>query len=193
MNPLNQFPEVKTHSTVNLVLMGTSGCGKTTVAKMLHEWGWHYIEGDNFHPQSNREKMLRGEALTDEDRWPWLENLRLLIGLNTEREKHTVLTCSALKKSYREILAKTQPTCFVLLSGSKDLLQRRLELRSSNDSNISPTLLQSQLDTLESLGKDEAGITINLDALGGDSRLVMDEIVNRLLRQLMPHSMVMPR
>ena len=86
--------------------MGVAGCGKSTIGSMLaHELGWDFYDADDFHSESNRMKMAQNIPLTDEDRADWLDSLRSLIGQNIQNEKSIVLACSALKKSYRDILS----------------------------------------------------------------------------------------
>ena len=88
-----------------IIIMGVAGCGKSTIGAMLaHELGWDFYDADDFHSESNRIKMAQNIPLTDEDRADWLDSLRSLIGQNIQNEKSIVLACSALKKSYRDIL-----------------------------------------------------------------------------------------
>jgi gluconokinase len=108
--------------------MGVTGAGKTTVGKLLaQQLGWEFVDADDFHPETNREKMRRGVPLNDEDRRPWLDLLR------TEITRHEtggmVLACSALKRDYREILAAAPPVKFVYLKGSADEIAQRLRDR----------------------------------------------------------------
>ena len=88
-----------------LIIMGVSGCGKTTIAELLsRELGWEYRDGDEFHPTSNVEKMHGGTPLTDDDRWPWLKAIATWIDDKRCASGHAIVTCSALKKSYRDLL-----------------------------------------------------------------------------------------
>lgn len=149
------------NSACHVVVMGVSGSGKTTVGKLLaQEIGGSFIDGDDLHPEANVAKMAAGIPLGDADRAPWLE----MIGEEFVRagEKSLVVACSALKKSYREILRRADPAVrFVLLEGSRELLAARLGARSSGHF-MPPSLLQSQLETLEPLEPDEAGFALNI-------------------------------
>ncbi len=142
----------------HLVVMGVSGTGKTTVGSALaHRLGRRFIEGDSFHPERNVAKMSAGEPLDDDDRRPWLQTLSQLMAAREVEGVPTVLTCSALKRAYRDILREGLPEAsvyFVHLAASREVLQARMESRTHF---MPPSLLQSQLDTLEPLGPDEAG------------------------------------
>ena len=107
-----------------LVLMGVSGCGKTTIAALLAgRFGWDLEEGDALHPQSNVEKMHSGHPLTDEDRWPWLEKVAGWIEGQLDAGKNGVITCSALKRSYRDILDRRgSGVLFIYLAGSPEVI-----------------------------------------------------------------------
>jgi gluconokinase len=133
-----------------LVLMGVSGSGKTTIGKVLAgELGWTFVEGDDFHPRANVEKMHRGEPLDDNDRRPWLHALRDRIDQAAERGENVVLACSALKHDYRVYLEKHSPHSvrFVYLRGSEELIRQRLAQRHGH---FMPSgLLHSQFETLE--------------------------------------------
>ena len=133
-----------------LVLMGVSGTGKTTIGKALAgDLGWTFIEGDDFHPAANVEKMRAGVPLNDEDRQPWLQLLRQRVDEACRRRENVVLACSALKHDYREYLERHDPECvqFVYLHGPQELIRRRLAERKGHF--MGPTLLQSQFETLE--------------------------------------------
>lgn len=135
-----------------IVIMGVSGAGKTTVGRVLaHGLGWPFYDADDFHPQANRDKMQRGEPLSDADRLPWLDALHELLAGMALGSRDGVLACSALKQSYRERLAAGVPDLrFVYLRGDASLLRLRLARRSGHFMPIE--LLQSQLDTLEEPG-----------------------------------------
>lgn len=126
----------------SLVIMGVSGSGKTTVGKLLaQKTGSRFLDGDDFHPPENVAKMSSGIPLTDEDRLGWLETLASIIH---EADNITIIACSALKASYREILKEAE---FIFLYGSPELLAERINQRSGH--YMPPGLLQSQLETLE--------------------------------------------
>lgn len=129
--------------------MGVTGCGKTTVGTLLAEnLGWAFHDADDFHPAANVAKMKSGVALTDADRWPWLERLNALL-LEAERQgKNVVLACSALKQVYRDRLARNCAAIrFVFLDGDMELMRARLDARKGHYMN--PKLLASQFAILE--------------------------------------------
>jgi gluconokinase len=130
---------------VIVILMGVTGCGKTTVGTMLAEaCGWDFHDADDYHPPQNVAKMRSGTPLTDEDRRPWLERLNREL----KRERQAVLACSALKESYRAALARDLPDCrFVHLRGSIELIRARLGERRHR--YMPASLLESQFATLE--------------------------------------------
>jgi gluconokinase len=160
----------------HLVVMGVSGVGKTTIATGLADaLGVEYAEGDEFHPQANIDKMSSGKPLDDEDRWPWLEALARWTAEKHAAGKTTVVTCSALKRSYRDVLREgAERTFFVHLSGSEELIRSRIEGR---EHFMPASLLRSQFDTLEPLQPDEAGVEL-------DVTMSPDEIVRRALAAL---------
>ena len=132
-----------------LILMGVTGCGKTTVGVPLaQELGWTFYDADDFHPEENVAKMRRGEALGDADRWPWLDRLNALLR-DAEREgKSAVLACSALKQAYRERMVRGCASArFVFLDGDRELIRARLKARRGHYMN--PALLDSQYAILE--------------------------------------------
>ena len=107
-----------------IVLMGVTGCGKTTVGKILaNELGWHFYDADDFHPEENVEKMRQGIPLDDNDRMPWLQALRNLIDRAHDNEFNVVLACSALKEQYRNMLShELKPVKFIYLRGPESLI-----------------------------------------------------------------------
>jgi carbohydrate kinase (thermoresistant glucokinase family) len=160
----------------HLVVMGVSGVGKTTVAEQLSiRLGYDLAEGDDFHPPANIEKMSSGSALDDEDRWPWLRALADWVREHHQQGVSTVMTCSALRRSYRDVLREgAVNTFFVHLTGEQTLL---LERMSGRKHFMPPALLQSQFATLEGLETDEQGITV--DVTDPPERIV-DKVVDGL-------------
>jgi gluconokinase len=128
-----------------VVLMGVSGSGKTTIGEQLaRRLGWRFIEGDEYHPPENIAKMAAGIALDDADRWPWLD--RLNQRLRTERD--AVVTCSALKETYRRrLLEGIVDARLVYLEGSRELIASRVQTRKHK--YMPASLLDSQFQTLE--------------------------------------------
>lgn len=138
-----------TSRTQQIIIMGVSGCGKSTVGKALaRKLGRRFIEGDEFHPESNIRKMSRGQPLTDEDRWPWLDVLHRELQTATARGESIVLACSALRQVYRDRLTGELPCVrFVYLKGDRETLRRNLNKRKGHF--MKTGLLESQLRTLE--------------------------------------------
>ena len=144
-----------------VIVFGVSGTGKTTIGKLLaQELGWPFYEADDFHSGVNIDKLRRGIPLTDEDRWPWLENLRQLIKRSLEAGENAVLACSALKRAYRERLRVSDEVKFVFLPGDYALLEKQLRQRRGHF--MSPELLRSQFADLEEPQPDENVLTIEL-------------------------------
>jgi gluconokinase len=145
-----------------LIAMGVSGAGKTRIGELLAErLKCSFTDGDAFHSAANKEKMHNGIPLTDDDRWPWLRAIRAAIEEKQQAHETAVFTCSSLKRSYRDILRNgDKDVCFVYLKGTRELLQQRLQTRTGHF--FDPSLLQSQLDTLEKPGEDEA-ITVSIE------------------------------
>ena len=148
---------------VFVVVMGVSGSGKTTLAEgiaaRLH---WRFQEGDDLHPRANVEKMSRGEPLTDDDRRPWLDAIGRWLDERAAAGESAVLTCSALRRAYRDRLREGRPGvrfCHVVVSA--ETLRDRLERRRGH--YMPPSLLPSQLATLEPLDDDEPGVTVPAD------------------------------
>ncbi len=146
---------------LHVVVMGVSATGKTTVARELaEELGCEFIEGDELHPSRNIAKMEGGTPLTDEDRWPWLQAIAELTAVRDFEGVSTVVTCSALKKAYRDVLRDAAPTFFVHLHAPFEVLEQRMRQRTKHF--MPSTLLRSQFDTLEDLGDDEAGFVVDV-------------------------------
>ena len=157
------------------VVMGVSGCGKSTIATALAEaCDAAVIDGDNFHPAENIRKMSEGTPLTDEDRWPWLER----VGREMKQSNGQVFcACSALKRSYRDKItaAATEPVMFLHLQGSKELIGARMRQR---DGHFMPTsLLESQFAALETPGTEERAVSVDIDR-------TESEIVSILLNEI---------
>lgn len=159
--------------TVHVVVMGVSGTGKTTVATVLaQELDATFAEGDDFHPRANVEKMSAGIPLTDEDRWPWLRDIAAWTQQQAGAGRSTVVTCSALRRAYRDLLREPVPsTFFVHLDAPEDVLLERMLHRQHY---MPPSLLRSQLDTLEPLGAGEAGVTV--DSQGAKDAVVTQAV-----------------
>ncbi|HXH77747.1 gluconokinase [Nocardioides sp.] len=148
----------------HVVVMGVSGTGKTTVAvELAAHFGWDFVEGDDLHPPANIAKMSAGVALDDGDREPWLEALGLVIARHHAAGISIVVTCSALKQDYRDVLRGRLPGAaavfFVHLAAPYDVIMARME---SREHFMAPSLLRSQLDTLEPLGEGERGVVIDV-------------------------------
>lgn len=158
-----------------VVVMGVSGCGKSTVGRLLADaLAVAYIEGDELHPPRNVALMASGTPLTDDDRRSWLQAIAARLTL--ARGVGAVVSCSALKRSYRDLLRAAAPELrLVHLHGTVELLQRRMSERQGH--YMPPTLLPSQLATLEPPGPGEGAIVI-------DAALPAAEIVAHLRRQL---------
>lgn len=160
-----------------VVVMGVSGSGKTTVAAMLAgALHCQFLEGDELHPPSNVAKMHGGTPLTDADRWPWLRKIASEIDGWRSRGESGVVTCSALKRTYRDILIGDRPdVTLVYLRGSRELIQQRMAARHEHFMPVA--LLDSQFATLEEPGPDERPVVVDI---GGRPAEIVAEIVRQL-------------
>ena len=160
-----------------IILMGVSGAGKTLIGKRLAtQLAWSFYEGDDYHPERNVEKMSQGIALTDADRAPWLEALHDLLGALLAQDKSAVLTCSALKRAYRQRLVYGHDgVCIVYLRGSYALIRQRLEARRGHF--MGAALLASQFEALDEPDASEGVLTV-------DTSQSPEIIVEAIKRQL---------
>jgi gluconokinase len=160
-----------------LVVMGVAGSGKTTVADILaSRLGWQFEEGDALHPQSNIEKMRAGHPLTDADRAEWLKRVAGWVDERLEKGQNGVITCSALKRSYRDLInGRGSGVVFVFLAGAKSTIAQRL---SSRQGHFMPSvLLDSQFADLEEPGPDEPAIRVDI---GGPPDAIAQRVVVEL-------------
>ena len=145
-----------------IVLMGVSGCGKSTVGTELsHLLGWPFRDADSFHPPANIEKMSQAIPLTDDDRWPWLDAIGAWLDERIAKGQPGIVSCSALKRSYRaRIRARRDGARLVYLLGSEDMIAARLAART--DHFMPPGLLASQFATLEEPGPEERALVVGI-------------------------------
>ena len=162
-----------------LIVMGVSGVGKSTIAEALNtQLHWPYQEGDDLHPPANIDKMKHGVALTDADRAPWLAAVKAWIDGQINAGQPGMITCSALKRAYRDVLVGHRPGVRVLyLRADADVLRAHLAARTGHF--MPPSLLDSQLATLEEPVADENPITVQVDGN-------VDDTVQAILRALQP-------
>jgi gluconokinase len=146
-----------------LVMMGVSGSGKSTVGTLLaRALQWEFGDADSFHPPANVEKMREGIPLTDKDRWPWLRAIAAWIDKKRAAGTCGVVTCSALKRRYRDILIGDRTDVrLVYLKGSEELIARRMAMRHGHF--MPPSLLSSQFAALEEPGPDERPIIVSIE------------------------------
>jgi gluconokinase len=164
---------------MHIVVMGVSATGKTSVAiPLAEELGCEFVEGDELHPRQNIEKMTHGIPLTDEDRWPWLQAIAELVSVKDFEGTSTVVTCSALKRSYRDVLRDAAPTFFVHLDAPFEVLRDRMQHRTKHF--MPAALLKSQFATLEPLGDDESGAVIDVSP-------PLDEVVEEAVNAVRTH------
>ena len=162
---------------VVLVFMGVSGSGKTTVARLVADrLGWPFQEGDDLHPQSNIEKMKGGRPLTDADRRGWLIEIAEWIDRRLDASECGVITCSALKRSYRDLINRRgSGVVFVFLAASRATIAPRLALRQAHF--MPSSLLESQFADLEDPDSDEPHIRV-------DAGRPPEAIADGILREL---------
>jgi gluconokinase len=143
-----------------LIVAGVSGSGKTTVGAMLSgRLGWRFADADEFHPAASIEKMRAGIPLTDDDRWPWLRAIGAWMDERVARGESAVVTCSALKRSYRDVLLRGRPQArMVFLAADRQVLARRLAARHGHF--FPQQLLGTQFADLELPGPDERVVII---------------------------------
>ena len=163
-----------------IVIMGADGSGKTTVGELLAgKLGWPFRDADSFHPPANVAKMSSGVPLVDEDRWPWLDAIGA--ALKAAGDAGIVVTCSALKRIYRDRIraAAGRPVTFIFLDGPRALLAERIGGRKGHF--MPPSLLDSQLATLERPTPDEGVLVASIEP-------PPDDIVAALLAEVSPAS-----
>jgi gluconokinase len=160
-----------------MVVMGVSGSGKSTIADRLAErLHWSYEDGDKFHPPGNVAKMSAGHPLTDEDRWPWLQAIADEIDKVCADHRHAVIACSALRRTYRDILVHGRNDVRIIyLKGTQELIASRLARRKGHF--MPPGLLTSQFKTLEPPDPNENPVTVSIDA---SVEAIVDDIISQL-------------
>jgi carbohydrate kinase (thermoresistant glucokinase family) len=166
-----------TGAPVVLVVMGVAGSGKSTIGAMLAQsLGWQFQEGDSLHPAANVAKMADGIPLTDDDRCPWLERIAQWVDARLDANESGVITCSALKRSYRELINRRGSGVeFVYVQVTRAELERRMNTRVGHF--MPASLLDSQLATLEEPGADEPAIRIDG---GADIEAIVTEVLTEL-------------
>lgn len=155
-----------------VVVMGVSGIGKSSVGVALADrLAARFVDGDDLHSAESIAKMTVGSPLTDEDRWPWLRRVGGELALATRRQEGLVMACSALRRSYRDMIVSLAPmTAFLCLTARASIVGTRISARQGHF--MPPELLASQFATLELPGADERAIVIDVDA-------PFDEVVER--------------
>ncbi len=145
-----------------VIVMGVSGCGKSTVgAQIAKQLSVEFLDADDLHPPENKQRMSAGIPLTDENRLPWLRTVRDYADTRNKKGITCVIACSALKKSYRDILNEAQPTSYVFLHGSKSLIATRMHDRTGHF--MPETLLDSQFEALETPTEEANVVSIGIE------------------------------
>ena len=160
-----------------ILVMGVASSGKTSLGERLAErLGWPFRDADSFHPPENVAKMAGGTPLNDDDRKPWLAAIAAWIDDLRARGEHGIVTCSALKRAYRQVIVGDRPdVALVYLKGSRELIGRRMAARQHHF--MPPALLDSQFDQLEEPGDDEKPLVVSVE----DSKdAIVQDVVERL-------------
>lgn len=160
-----------------IVVMGVASSGKTSLGERLAErLGWPFRDADSFHPPANVAKMAGGTPLTDEDRKPWLAAIAAWIDELRAAGKNGIVTCSALKKAYREVIVGKRPdVALVYLKGSRELIGQRMAQRQHHF--MPPALLDSQFATLEEPGPDERPLVVPVEL---SKEAIVEQVVAEL-------------
>lgn len=146
-----------------VIVMGVSGCGKSTVAELMAKsLNIDFLDADDLHPPENKRLMSAGIALTDENRMPWLNTVKEYGIAQSAKNKSCVIACSALKRSYRQILSDAPAVRYVFLDGPKALIQQRMHDRSGHF--MPESLLNSQYEALESPKGEASVVTVSIDS-----------------------------
>lgn len=170
-------PVLTKRAQLILILMGVSGCGKSTIGHLLADrLGWPLLEGDEFHSAANVAKMRNAIPLNDADRDPWLAAIASHLMTWDNTQSPGIVTCSALKRKYRDrLVAGNRHACFVYLKGERDLIRTRLAARLGHF--MPANLLDSQFAALEEPGTDEQVVTVSIDQQPAD-------IVSQIITQI---------
>lgn len=160
-----------------IVVMGVASSGKTSLGERLAErLGWPFRDADSFHPPANVAKMSSGIPLTDEDRKPWLAAIAAWIDELRATGGNGIVTCSALKKAYRDVIVGDRPdVVLVYLKGSRELIGQRMAARQHHF--MPPALLDSQFATLEEPGADENPLVVKVEA---SKEAIVEQVVSEL-------------